>query len=63
MADNIAWTGTDVWTGTANVTDYAGTAITNAAGVLVAPGGKVDIRAYEYRPAINNAARFMLLFD
>ncbi len=30
MADNIAWTGTDVWTGTANVTDYAGTAITNA---------------------------------
>ena len=55
--------GTDVWTGTASITDYAGTQITNAAGVLVAPGGKVDIGAYEYRPSINNAARFLLLFD
>lgn len=56
MADNIAWTGTDVWTGTANVTDYAGTAITNAAGVLVAPGGKVDIGAYEHKAKLNDAA-------
>lgn len=63
MADNIAWTGTDVWTGTANVTDYAGTAITNAAGTIVAPGGVVDIGAYERKPSIHNAARFMLLFD
>lgn len=63
MADNIAWTGTDVWTGTASVTDYAGTAITNAAGVLVAPGGKVDIGAYEYRPRLNNTALKLLLLD
>lgn len=55
--------GADVWTGTASVFDFAGTRITNAAGVLVAPGGKVDIGAYEYKPSINNAARFMLLFD
>lgn len=52
-----------LWSGTASVTDYAGTPITNAAGTIIAPGGTVDIGAYEYRPSINNAARFMLLFD
>jgi hypothetical protein len=40
--------GADVWTGTASVTDYAGTAITNGSGVLVAPGSGPDIGAYEW---------------
>lgn len=35
--------GTDVWTGTANVTDYRGRAITNGAGVLV---GNIDIGSH-----------------
>lgn len=51
------------WSGTASVTDYAGTPITDASGNIVAPGGVVDIGAYEYRPSINNAARFILLLD
>lgn len=49
-------TGVDVYTGTASVTDYAGTLITNAAGVLVAPGGKVDIGTYEHKAKLNDAA-------
>lgn len=52
-----------VWYGTASVTSYNGLGITNAAGAIIAPGGTVDIGAYEYRPSINNAARFLLLFD
>lgn len=52
-----------VWSGTASVTSYNGIGITNAAGAIIAPGGTVDIGAYEYRPSINNAARFLLLFD
>lgn len=58
-AKSIAW----IADGPVTVTGSgAATRITNAAGVLVAPGGKVDIGAYEYRPSINNAARFLLLF-
>jgi hypothetical protein len=37
-----------VWAGTANVVDYAGNAITDASGNIVANGGTVDIGAYEY---------------
>lgn len=37
-----------VWAGTPDVTDYVGTAITNGIGTIVAPGGAVDIGAYEY---------------
>lgn len=37
-----------VWSGTPNVTDLAGTAITDASGNIVAPGGVVDIGAYEF---------------
>lgn len=39
-----------VWSGTANVTDYAGKRITDSAGNVVAPGGIVDIGAYEFKP-------------
>lgn len=42
-----------VWSGTANVTDYAGTKITDAAGNIIAPGGVVDIGAYEYKSGSN----------
>lgn len=42
-----------VWTGTASVNDIAGTPITNSAGTIIAPGGVVDIGAYEF---INGAA-------
>lgn len=37
-----------VWSGKASITDYAGIAITNAGGTIVAPGGTVDIGAYEF---------------
>jgi len=40
--------GNSVWSGEANITDFAGTAITDALGNIVAPGGRVDIGAYEY---------------
>ena len=39
-----------VWSGTANVTDFSGRKITDAAGAIVAPGGVVDIGAYEFKP-------------
>jgi hypothetical protein len=41
-----------VWLGAANVTDYSGAAITDASGNIVAPGGVVDIGAYEYVSAV-----------
>lgn len=37
-----------VWSGTANITDYIGTSITDGAGTIDAPGGVVDMGAYEY---------------
>ena len=37
-----------VWSGTASITDYKGTNITNGAGTIVAPGDTVDIGAMEY---------------
>jgi hypothetical protein len=50
-----------VWAGTANVVDLAGRKITDAAGVVVAPGAgnTVDIGAYEW----HNASGQNLLFD
>jgi parallel beta-helix repeat protein len=36
-----------VWSGIAGITDYAGRLITDAGGTIVAPGGIVDIGAYE----------------
>jgi hypothetical protein len=40
-----------VWSGTASITDYKGTNITNGAGTIVAPGDTVDMGAMEYYAA------------
>jgi hypothetical protein len=37
-----------VWIGNPNITDYSGTAITDAGGNIVAPGGTVSCGALEY---------------
>jgi parallel beta-helix repeat protein len=37
-----------VWSGIASITDYQGRPITDVSGTIVAPGGTVDIGAYEY---------------
>jgi hypothetical protein len=36
-----------VWSGMASITDYQGRPITDASGIIVTPGGTVDIGAYE----------------
>ncbi|MEA5113021.1 MAG: hypothetical protein VB050_03255 [Geobacteraceae bacterium] len=48
-------TGTNIpWTGVPNVTDFSGRKITDASGNIIAPGGVVDIGAYEFCPTLQN---------